>query len=152
MGEGPFPTEFSSVLMKKIRKKGKEFGATTGRPRRCGWFDAVIVKHAVDINGLDAIAVTKLDVLDEMPMLKICVGYKYKGKVYNDLPSDIETLWNAKPIYEDISGWMQPTTGAKKFLDLPLKARKYLNRLAKLVGTKIEIVSIGSERNQTLFI
>lgn len=152
VGEGPFPTEFSSVLMKKIRTIGKEFGATTGRPRRCGWFDAVVVKHAVDINGLDKIVVTKLDVLDQMPKLKICTGYKYKGKTYKNFPADIEVLWKAKPIYEEWPGWLKDTTKTKKFSKLPLNAQKYLNRLSKLVGAKIEAVSIGSERNQTLFI
>ncbi|MFH2137079.1 MAG: adenylosuccinate synthase [Candidatus Omnitrophota bacterium] len=152
VGEGPFPTEFSDVLMKKIRRIGKEFGATTGRPRRCGWFDAVVVKHAVATNGLDSIVVTKLDVLDTMPSLKICVGYKYKGILYTNFPSDIEVLWKAKPIYEECEGWMADTTRAKKFSDLPVNARKYLSKLSGLVGAKIEIVSVGSERNQTLFV
>ena len=152
VGEGPFPTEFNAVLMKKIRSRGQEFGATTGRPRRCGWFDAVIVRHSVGINGLDAIAVTKLDVLDSMPSLKICVGYKYKGKIHKDFPADIEVLWKAKPVYEEHAGWMQDTSKVKKFARLPLNARKYLKRLELLAGAKIEIVSVGSERNQTLFV
>ncbi|MFH1459627.1 MAG: adenylosuccinate synthase [Candidatus Omnitrophota bacterium] len=152
VGEGPFPTEFSSVLMKRIRNIGKEFGATTGRPRRCGWFDAVVVKHAVCVNGLDGIVVTKLDVLDNMPLLKICVGYKYKGKIYRDFPSDLEMLWKVKPVYEEMPGWLKPTTRARKFSELPLNARKYLKKIEKLVGAKIKIVSIGSERNQTFFI
>lgn len=152
VGEGPFPTEFSSGLLKKIRKKGKEFGATTGRPRRCGWFDAVIAKNAVRVNGLDAIAVTKLDVLDEMPSLKICVGYKYKGKLYKDFPADIEVMWKAKPVYIECPGWLADTSSAKKFSDLPVNARKYLKKIEQLAGAKIEIVSIGSDRNQTLFV
>ena len=152
VGEGPFPTEFSAVLMKKIRTIGKEFGATTGRPRRCGWFDALVVKHAVAVNGLDAIVVTKLDVLDQMPKLKICVGYRYKRRIYEHFPTDIEVLWKAKPVYEDWAGWMRETTKTKKFSSLPVNARKYLKRLSQLVGAKVEIVSIGSERNQTLFV
>jgi len=152
VGEGPFPTEFSAQLMKKIRSRGKEFGATTGRPRRCGWFDAVIVKHAVAVNGLDSIVVTKLDVLDMMPQLKICVGYAYKGKTYTDFPADIEVLRCARPVYEECPGWLEDTTGVKKFSRLPANARKYLARLTKLLGTKIEMVSVGSDRNQTLFV
>ncbi|MCG2712144.1 MAG: adenylosuccinate synthase [Candidatus Omnitrophica bacterium] len=152
VGEGPFPTEFSAPLMKKIRTIGKEFGATTGRPRRCGWFDALVVKHAVAVNGLDGIVVTKLDVLDQMPKLKICRGYKYKGKLYEHFPSDIEVLWKAKPVYEEWPGWLQDTTKTKKFSKLPVNARKYLKRLSQLVGAKVEMVSIGSERNQTLFV
>ena len=152
VGEGPFPTEFSAPLMKKIRTIGKEFGATTGRPRRCGWFDALVVKHAVAVNGLDGIVVTKLDVLDQMPKLKICIGYKYKGKLYEHFPSDIEVLWKAKPVYEEWPGWVQDTTKTKKFSSLPVNARKYLKRLSQLVGAKVEMVSIGSERNQTLFV
>ncbi|MBI4845675.1 MAG: adenylosuccinate synthase [Candidatus Omnitrophica bacterium] len=152
VGEGPFPTEFSEKLMNKIRSIGKEFGATTGRPRRCGWFDAVIVRHAVCINGLDTIVVTKLDVLDMMPSLKICVGYSYKGKLYDNFPSDIEVLWKAKPVYEELPGWQQSTKGIKEFSALPKNAHVYLKRLEQLVGAKIEIVSIGSERTQTLFV
>ncbi|MBU4305067.1 MAG: adenylosuccinate synthase [Candidatus Omnitrophica bacterium] len=152
VGEGPFPTEFSSQLMKKIRSRGKEFGATTGRPRRCGWFDAVIVKHAVRVNGLEAIAVTKLDVLDMMPTLKVCVAYRYKAAIYKDFPADIEALWKAQPVYEEMPGWMEDTTAVKDYSQLPLNARKYLKKLEALVGAKIEIVSIGSERNQTLFV
>ncbi|MCP4650942.1 MAG: adenylosuccinate synthase [PVC group bacterium] len=152
VGEGPLPTEFSADLLKKIRHIGKEFGATTGRPRRCGWFDAVVVKHAVAINGINTIAVTKLDVLDTMPILKICIGYKYKGKIYENFPADIEALWKAKPIYEECKGWMKDTTKAKKYSDLPNNARKYLKRISNLVGAKIQIVSVGSDRNQTLFV
>jgi len=152
VGEGPFPTEFTADLMRKIRDRGKEFGATTGRPRRCGWFDAVIVKHAVRVNGLDSIVVTKLDVLDKIAKLKICTGYKYKGEIYKEFPSDIEILWKAKPVYEELPGWMKDTTKITRFSDLPINARRYLKKLSQLVQTKIEIVSIGSERNQTLFV
>ncbi|MBU2063053.1 MAG: adenylosuccinate synthase [Candidatus Omnitrophica bacterium] len=152
VGEGPFPTEFSAQLLKQIRNRGKEFGATTGRPRRCGWFDAVIGRHAVIVNGIETIAVTKLDVLDMMPKIKICVGYKYKGKVFRHFPADIEILWKAKPIYEEWPGWMEDITRTKYFSKLPKNARKYLERLAQLLETRIEIISVGSERNQTIFI
>ena len=148
VGEGPFPTQFEDDLMEKIRSKGKEFGATTGRPRRCGWFDAIIVRHAVIVNGLSEIAVTKLDVLDEMEKIKICTGYKYKGKIYRDFPADIDMLSNCGLIYEELQGWMQDTTGVTKFQDLPKNAKAYLKRLSKLLDVKIGIVSVGSKRRQ----
>ena len=148
VGEGPFPTEFEKDLMEKIRTKGKEFGATTGRPRRCGWFDAVIVRHAVAVNGLDEIVITKLDVLDEMDKIKICTGYKYKGRLYKDFPADIEILENCEGIYESCSGWMSDTTRATKYKDLTENARKYLEALSKLLNVKISMVSVGSKREQ----
>jgi adenylosuccinate synthase len=148
VGEGPFPTEFKKDLMEKIRTKGKEFGATTGRPRRCGWFDAVIVKHAVTVNGLDEIVVTKLDVLDEMDEIKICTGYRYKGKVYKDFPADIDILEKCVPIYEVCDGWMKDTTRATRYKDLPENTKKYLARLSKLLNVKIGMVSVGSKREQ----
>ena len=148
VGEGPFPTQFKGHLMEKIRSKGKEFGATTGRPRRCGWFDAIIVRHAVIVNGLSEIAVTKLDVLDEMEEIKICTGYKYKGKTYRDFPADIDMLSNCELVYEEFQGWMQDTTGVTRFKDLPKNARVYLERLSKLLDVKIGIVSVGSKRSQ----
>jgi adenylosuccinate synthase len=148
VGEGPFPTEFEKGLMERIRNRGKEFGATTGRPRRCGWFDAVIVRHAVVVNGLDEIVITKLDVLDEMEEIKICTGYKYKGKVYRDFPSDIEILNSCEPVYESCDGWMKDTTLVTRYKDLPGNARLYLKRLSKLLDVKIGMVSVGSEREQ----
>jgi len=148
VGEGPFPTEFEKGLMEKIRTKGKEFGATTGRPRRCGWFDAVIVKHAVAVNGLDEIVVTKLDVLDEMDEIRICVGYKYKGGIYKDFPADIGALENCEPVYEKHNGWMEDTTSATRYKDLPENTKRYLNRLSKLLNVKIGMVSVGSKREQ----
>lgn len=150
VGEGPFLTEFSSRLMKLIREKGKEFGATTGRPRRCGWFDALIVRHAVMINSLDEIIVTKLDVLDCLDKIKICTGYRYKGKKYDTFPADIDVLNNAKCEYETLDGWLSDTTGIKNYKDLPLNAKRYLKRLSQLAGAKISMVSIGSDRKQTL--
>ncbi len=148
VGEGPFPTEFKKDLMEKIRSKGREFGATTGRPRRCGWFDAVVVKHSVLVNGLSEIAVTKLDVLDEMKSIKICTGYKYKGNLYKVFPADIDALWHAKPVYEEHKGWMQDTTGVRQYKNLPKNAKSYLNRLSRLLDVKIGMVSVGSKRRQ----
>jgi len=149
VGEGPFPTEFDKVLLDRIREKGGEFGATTGRPRRCGWFDSVIVKHSVTVNGIDEIVVTKLDVLDDMERLKICTAYRYKGKSYKNFPSDIEVMNNCEPVYEESAGWREDTSGITSYSKLPKNAKKYLNRIQKLLGTKIVLVSVGSERKQT---
>jgi len=150
VGEGPFPTEFSPRLMDKIRKKGMEFGATTGRPRRCGWFDAVITRHSVVVNGLQEIAVTKLDVLDELEKVKICTAYKYKSKIYKDFPANMDVLSNCEPIYEEHPGWMKDTSKALNFRGLPKEARQYLYRLEGLLKVKISLVSVGKERNKVL--
>ena len=149
VGEGPFPTEFSDDLMERIRTKGKEFGATTGRPRRCGWFDSIVVKHSVMVNGIDEIVVTKLDVLDDLDSLKICTAYKYDGHIYKDFPSDIEVLSNCEPLYEGLPGWKRNTTGITSYSRLPKNAKSYLKRIQKLLGTKIALISVGSDRKQT---
>ncbi len=150
VGEGPFPTEFTEDMMAKVRSRGKEFGATTGRPRRCGWFDAVIVRYSALVNGLDSIAITKLDVLDTQENIRICTGYRYNGKVYEEYPSDIEILQNCQPLYEDHSGWQEDTTHITSYDELPLNARKYLRRLSELVKTPIAIITVGPERGQTI--
>ena len=152
VGEGPFPTEFPPELMAHIRERGEEYGATTGRPRRCGWFDAVVVRHSVLVNGLSKIVVMKLDVLDDLPKLKIGVGYRFKGKRYHFFPADIETLEGAQPIYEEHSGWQTSTRKARRWEDLPLNARKYLKRIQTLLRVPISIVSVGSERLETIFL
>ncbi len=149
VGEGPFPTEFSPDLMDAIRKKGKEFGATTGRPRRCGWFDSVIVRYSVMVNGIDGIIVTKLDVLDDLDSIKICAGYRFGGKVYRDFPSSIDVLNRCVPVYEEVPGWRKDTTAVTSHSGLPANARGYLKRIEALVGTKIVLVSVGSDRKQT---
>lgn len=149
VGEGPFPTEFPPDLMEQIRNKGKEFGATTGRPRRCGWFDAVIVKHSIRVNGLDSIAVTKIDVLDDSRTIKICVAYKYKGKTYEDFPANVNVLNKCEPVYEVYPGWLENTSSVQRYEDLPVNARRYLKRLSTILKTKISIVSVGSKRTQT---
>ncbi len=150
VGEGPFPTEFDSKLMEEIRKKGMEFGATTGRPRRCGWFDAVLVRYSCLVNGLNEIAVTKLDVLDELKEIKICVAYRHKGKLFRDFPASLTLQREAKPVYESHPGWLKDTSQAKKMSDLPLNARRYLKRLSGLCGVPISILSVGSHEKQTL--
>lgn len=149
VGEGPFPTEFGPELMEEIRRKGKEFGATTGRPRRCGWFDSVVVRHAVMVNGLDELVVTKLDVLDELRTIKICTGYRFGGRLYKDFPASIKALNACKPVYEELPGWLADTTKITSYSRLPVNAKRYLKRLQVLLGTRIVLISVGSERSQT---
>ena len=149
VGEGPFPTEFTKDLMEAIRKKGKEFGATTGRPRRCGWFDSVIVKHSVMVNGMDEIVVTKLDVLDDLDAIKICTAYKFEGKVYDEFPSSVRALAGCEPVYEELPGWKKDTTKVTSYLQLPKNAKNYLKRMQALLKTKIVLISVGCDRKQT---
>ncbi len=151
VGMGPFPTEFDEAFSEHIRQLGGEFGATTGRPRRCGWFDAVVVENAVRVNGLTSLVITKLDVLDTLDEIKICTGYDYNGKTFAHYPADIKAQLGAKPILESHPGWKSSTSGAKSWDDLPEKAQRYLNRLSELTGVKIGIISVGPDRNQTIF-
>lgn len=150
VGEGPFPTEFDSQLMDQIRTKGNEFGATTGRPRRCGWFDSLLVRYSVIINGIDELAIMKLDVLDGLPEIQICTGYKYKGKKYSTFPMDFEVLCDSTPIYETHPGWDKPTRGVRKYSDLPENARKYIRRLEELLKVKVKYISVGTKRNEII--
>ncbi|MDD5449117.1 MAG: adenylosuccinate synthase [Candidatus Omnitrophica bacterium] len=150
VGEGPFPTEFGPELMQVIRNKGKEYGATTGRPRRCGWFDAVIARYSVMLNGIDEIVVTKLDVLDDLEKIKICVGYKYKGKIYKDFPTDMSLLKYSQPVYEECDGWLADTSVIETFSGLPDNAKKYINKLERLLLARVSMISIGSERKQLI--
>jgi len=152
VGEGPFPTEFDKDFQRVIRNKGGEFGATTGRPRRCGWFDAVMVNTAILVNGIQELAVMKLDVLDGIKTIKICTSYKYKGKIFKDFPADLEVLNHAKPIFEELPGWSQDISQIKSFRKLPAGARDYINRLQELLKIRISIVSIGSKRSDTIFL
>jgi adenylosuccinate synthase len=149
VGAGSFPTEFEPHLMEKIRQKGKEFGATTGRPRRCGWFDAVLVRRAVLVNHLKEICVTKLDVLDNLQTIKVCTGYKYKDKLYREFPADMEIVSRAEAVYEEYPGWQTDTQGVSRFSQLPHNAKRYLKLLERLLRTKMVMVSVGSERKQT---
>ncbi len=151
VGEGPFPAEFKDNLMDVIREKGNEFGATTGRPRRCGWFDAVMAKYAARINGITNIAVMKLDVLDDLNTIKICIAYKYKGKIFNEFPSDIDVVTNAQPIYKEYPGWKCDTSSITRFNSLPANAKKYLKVIETLMKAKVSFVSVGSRRKQTIF-
>ncbi|MBI3323597.1 MAG: adenylosuccinate synthase [Candidatus Omnitrophica bacterium] len=152
VGEGPFPTEFAPALMEKIRTKGKEFGATTHRPRRCGWFDAVLVKRSILLNGINEIAVTKLDVLDDCETVKICTAYRLGGKTHPTPPANIDRWSQVEPVYEEHPGWMADTSQAGCLEDLPAPARRYLKRLEELLGVRISIVSVGSKREQAFHV
>jgi adenylosuccinate synthase len=152
VGEGPFPTQFPEALMKDIQKKGEEFGSTTGRPRRCGWFDAVVARYAVRINGINEMAVMKLDVLSGLPELKIGVAYRLGGKLCRHYPTSIYEFSRCRPVYETMKGWQEDLSNVKRWKDLPVNARRYLKRLETLMETPIRIVSVGSKRHQTVFL
>ncbi len=150
VGEGPFPTQFPPALLKQIQQKGEEFGATTGRPRRCGWFDAVIARYAVRINGMDEMAVMKLDVLSGIPEIKIATAYRLGSTLCKNYPSGIHEFMKCKPVYETMKGWQEDLSNVRRWKDFPLNAKKYLKRLEALMETPIKIVSVGSKRNQTI--
>ena len=150
VGAGPLPTEFDEVLGEHVRKLGNEYGATTGRARRCGWFDAVVVRYAVRVNGLTSLAVTKLDVLDTLDRIGLCTGYAINGEVIEEFPGDIADLEGIAPRYEWFDGWKQSTADARKLSELPAAARAYLDRIEALVECPIEFVSVGTRRDQIL--
>ena len=151
VGEGPLPTE-SAEISDMLHEMGREFGATTGRPRRCGWFDAVATRHAAMVNGIDELAVTNLDGLDTLETIKVCIGYKVGAKSYDYIPNDIEVLSRCQPVYAEFEGWMTPTHKARSWKKLPKKARTYLKALAELTGAKLTIASVGPAREQTIFL
>jgi len=150
VGNGPLPTELAEPLHTQVRTLGNEFGATTGRPRRCGWFDGVVVRYAARVNGLTGLAVTKLDVLDTLPKLAICTGYRVDGELYTEFPADLQMLERAEPEYEWYEGWQQPTQDARRLEDLPTAARVYLDRMEALCETPIAYVSVGTRRDQII--
>jgi len=150
VGAGPFPTELNDDVGKHIAKIGCEFGATTGRARRCGWFDAIALLRSVQINSLTGLCITKLDVLDELEKINICVGYKLNGKPINTPPIDAQNLAKCEPVYEEHPGWQSSTAGIKKYDELPNKARTYLDRISELLSVPIDIISTGPERNETI--
>ncbi|HJO96149.1 MAG TPA: adenylosuccinate synthase [Victivallales bacterium] len=149
VGEGPFPSELHGEEGEELRKYGREFGATTGRPRRCGWFDAVSARYSCMVNGVNKLAITKLDILDEYDALKVCTAYKVDGKVVADMPSDTSKIARAVPIYETYPGWKASTANAKSFSELPLAAQNYLKKIAELVDSNLHIISVGPNRSQT---
>lgn len=150
VGEGPFPTEFDTKMNECIRTKGHEFGSTTGRARRCGWFDAVLVRYAATISGANELAIMKLDVLDELKEIKIATSYRYKGKTYKDYPHDMEVLANAKPVYETFPGWQTSTREIRQWSKLPVNARRYLERLEALLKVRVKYISVGSKRHEII--
>jgi adenylosuccinate synthase len=151
VGEGPLPTELFGEVAERLREGGQEYGASTGRPRRCGWYDAVVVRYAVRINGLDALALTKLDVLDGLSEIKICTGYKTgRGTVLPEFPADLRLLADATPVYETLAGWSAPTKGVRRFDELPLAAQRYIRRLEEVSGVQCAIISTGSDRSDTI--
>jgi adenylosuccinate synthase len=150
VGEGPLPTELSGALADRLRESGQEYGASTGRPRRCGWFDAVVVRYSARINGLDALALTKLDVLDGLPEVLICTGYRTTGGMLTEFPAELMCLSGAEPLYERMPGWTTPTKGATRMADLPAEARRYVERLEQVTGVDCAIVSTGSDRSETI--
>ncbi|GKS59480.1 adenylosuccinate synthetase [Nitrospira sp.] len=152
VGSGPFPSELQDAVGVGLQERGREFGSTTGRPRRCGWFDAVTVRHAVRVNGLTGQAITKLDVLDGSDELKICKAYRYQGKLYSEMPSDLMKLTHCEPVYETVPGWKQPTTSISSHSKLPAAAKRYLARLEELTGCPIQIISTGSKRSDTIVV
>jgi adenylosuccinate synthase len=152
VGEGPFPTELRDGVGQLLGQRGAEFGTTTGRARRCGWFDGVIGRYAVRINGLDCLAITKLDVLDELPEIKVCVAYELDGQVIRDFPSNARTFARCRPIYETLPGWQQSTQRCTTLAELPEAARKYLQFLSDLLEVPIAIVSLGASRGQTIIV
>ena len=150
VGTGPLPTEMETAMAERIRSLGNEYGATTGRPRRCGWFDAVVVRYATRINGLTDVAVTKLDVLDTLDRIAVCTGYEYEGDLHTEFPGDVTALDGIEPRYEWVEGWQRSTADARRLEDLPRQARTYLDRLQELIETRITYVSVGTRRDQII--
>jgi len=150
VGEGPLPTELHGDLAERLREGGQEYGASTGRPRRCGWFDAVVVRYSARINGLDALALTKLDVLDGLPEVLVCTGYRTARDTLTEFPADLRALAAAEPIYERLPGWSAPTRGVTRVDRLPPEARRYIARLEEVSGVECAVISTGSDRKETI--
>jgi adenylosuccinate synthase len=152
VGNGPFPTEQDNPTGEQLRNLGHEFGATTGRPRRCGWFDAVAMKYSAMINGIEKLAVTKLDVLDTFTEIPVCIGYEYNGKRLKTFPTDLASLERIRPIFETFQGWQTSLSNVRRFDDLPEAARRYVSALARLTDTQLWLVSIGPRRDQSIIV
>jgi adenylosuccinate synthase len=150
VGEGPLPTELHGEIGNRLRESGQEYGASTGRPRRCGWYDAVAVRYAVRINGIDALALTKLDVLDGLDTIEICTGYRVGDRILTEFPSDPHAITDGSPVYESWPGWSAPTKGLKTYAQLPVEAKKYVARLEEVSGVPVGIISTGSDRHETI--
>lgn len=152
VGSGPFPTELTDPTGDHLRTQGHEFGSVTGRPRRCGWFDAAALRRSAQLNGLTGLCITKLDVLDGMPTVSLCTGYRYQGKMTDILPFGADAVSACEPVYEDFPGWTDSTVGVQNWDKLPLNARRYLERLAEVIGVPIDMVSTGPDREQTILL
>ncbi len=150
VGGGPFPTELNDAVGEKIRERGREFGATTGRPRRCGWLDIPLLRDSIRLNGLTGIALTKMDVLSEFETIRVCTAYQHRGMRIEDVPSQVEVLKECEPVYEDHPGWKADLRNARSFQDLPPKARHYVRRIEELTETKVTLVSVGEKRAETI--
>ena len=150
VGAGPLPTEIGGALEEDIRARGHEFGASTGRPRRCGWFDAVVVRYSARVNGFDSLALTKLDVLDALDEVKVCTGYRFEGELLTEMPADMTVLEACEPVYETLPGWKAQTAGVRTFAELPKAARGYVERVSEVSGCEIGIVSTGPDRTDTI--
>ncbi len=150
IGGGPFPTELTDETGNLLRERGHEYGTTTGRPRRCGWFDAVAARYVVELNGIDYMVWTKLDILDTLPTIRICTSYKLRGETIHYVPSSIAELSQVEPIYEDLPGWQTPTDALRTFDDLPPNAKRYLQRLEELTGVPTAIISVGPARQSSI--
>jgi adenylosuccinate synthase len=152
VGNGPFPTEQDNPTGERLRTTGHEFGATTGRPRRCGWFDAVAMKYSAMVNGIQRLAITKLDVLDAFDEIRVCVGYEVNGRRLKTFPTDVASLERITPIYQSFEGWNRTLSGVTSYTDLPTKARRYVEALAQLTGTQLWLVSVGPRRDQSIIV
>ena len=152
VGEGPFVTELHDETGNLIRERGHEYGTTTGRPRRTGWLDTVVVKYACLLSGIDCLAITRLDILDALPTLKICTGYRYKGQPLHEYPASLKVLYEVEPIYEELPGWQSDITGIRRYEDLPLNARRYVERLSECSGARLGVISVGPDREQTILL
>jgi len=150
VGEGPFPTELEDEIGRRIGEVGREFGTVTGRARRCGWFDAVLVRQSVALNGIAGVALTKLDVLDGLPSLRICTGYRLDGRELDHLPAGLKAQGQLTPVYEEVEGWRESTHGARSFRDLPANAVKYVRRIEELIGAPVALLSTSPERDDTI--
>lgn len=152
VGEGPFPAELEGSEAKELRDRGQEYGTTTGRPRRCGWLDIVMLRYAARVNGMGGLILTKLDVLDNLAKIKICTAYNYKGNILKEFPASLQVLQECTPIYEELDGWQENTGGARALKDLPEKAQHYIRRIIELTGVPVLTVSVGPERQQTIIL
>jgi len=152
VGSGPFPTEIKGAEGEKLKQEGNEFGATTGRPRRCGWFDAVGVRHAVRLNGIGGLALTKLDVLTGFPKIKICTAYRSEGKSYREFSASLRVMEHAEPVWEEMDGWDTPLSRVRRFSDLPTNAQRYIRRLEEILETEMVLISVGPGREETILL